>query len=97
MLIWGFIVTRSQNISLKVNLKQLQLGSHDGKEEHFCLAKRIYGIFKSDIDAEVDEGYGILNEEEIEMDCADEEEEEVCFVFSTAETNINNLYMLYRT
>lgn len=82
MMILLYTVTRSQNISLKVNLKQLQLGSQDSEEEHFCLAKRIYGIFKSDIDAEVDQGYGVLNEEEIELDCINEDEEDVSSSFS---------------
>ncbi|KAJ3755170.1 hypothetical protein EV360DRAFT_86146 [Lentinula raphanica] len=41
-----------------------------------CLPNRVYGIFRSDTDALVDEGYRALNETEIEMGCRGDADED---------------------
>ncbi|KAJ3757313.1 hypothetical protein EV360DRAFT_71247 [Lentinula raphanica] len=62
-------IIRSPNVSLNVNLFEKGLGSDDALHTHHCLSKRIYGIFRSDADALVYEGYRALNEAEIELGC----------------------------
>ncbi|KAJ3737909.1 hypothetical protein EV360DRAFT_91111 [Lentinula raphanica] len=62
-------VIRSTNVSLNTNLREKGLGSDNSIHTHHCLSKRIYGIFRSDSDALVDEGYRALNEDEIELGC----------------------------
>ncbi|KAJ3817406.1 hypothetical protein F5880DRAFT_1618305 [Lentinula raphanica] len=64
-------VIRSSNVSLNINLYEKGLGTENTTRLHHCLSKRIYGIFRSDTDALVDEGYKALNEEEMEMGCQD--------------------------
>ncbi|KAJ3767157.1 hypothetical protein FB446DRAFT_607036, partial [Lentinula raphanica] len=44
-------IVRSANVSLNVNLSEKHLGSDDTTRRHFCISKRIYGIFRSDTDA----------------------------------------------
>ncbi|KAJ3754504.1 hypothetical protein EV360DRAFT_51522, partial [Lentinula raphanica] len=44
-------IIRSPNVSLNVNLAEKGLGSPNTISRHFCLSKRIYGIFRSDTDA----------------------------------------------
>ncbi|KAJ3720455.1 hypothetical protein C8R42DRAFT_642892 [Lentinula raphanica] len=71
---------RSSNVSLSVNLFEKGLGSDNTVHTHHCISKRIYGIFRSDTDALVDEGYRALNETEIEFGCrrdADEDSAEM--------------------
>ncbi|KAJ3718221.1 hypothetical protein C8R42DRAFT_723590 [Lentinula raphanica] len=71
---------RSSNVSLSVNLFEKGLGSDNTVHTHHCISKRIYGIFRSDSDALVDEGYRALNETEIEFGCrrdADEDSAEM--------------------
>ncbi|KAJ3964203.1 hypothetical protein EV361DRAFT_942689 [Lentinula raphanica] len=74
-------IIRSPNVSLNLNLKEKGLGSDDTNRQHHCLSKRIYGIFRADTNAYVDEGYRALDEEEIELGCttsdANDEDEEV--------------------
>ncbi|KAJ3817290.1 hypothetical protein F5880DRAFT_1618421 [Lentinula raphanica] len=62
-------IIRSPNVLLNVNLFEKGLGSNDALHTHHCLSKRIYGIFRSDADALVYEGYRALNEAEIELGC----------------------------
>ncbi|KAJ3831041.1 hypothetical protein F5878DRAFT_668005, partial [Lentinula raphanica] len=66
-------IIRSPNVSLALNLKEKGLGSDDTVRRHFCLSKRIYGIFRSDTNAYVDEGYGALEEDEIELGCTNDD------------------------
>ncbi|KAJ3755011.1 hypothetical protein EV360DRAFT_20162, partial [Lentinula raphanica] len=44
-------VIRSPNVSLDINLFEKGLGSDNVTRTHYCLSKRIYGIFRSDTDA----------------------------------------------
>ncbi|KAJ3752062.1 hypothetical protein EV360DRAFT_29665, partial [Lentinula raphanica] len=44
-------IIRSPNVSLNINLAEKSLGSDNTTRRHFCLSKRIYGIFRSDTDA----------------------------------------------
>ena len=79
------VVIRSPNVSLNVNLAEKGLGSPNTISRHFCLSKRIYGIFRSDTDAYVDEGCSALDEDEIELGCRKEDsndEAEVCINFT---------------
>ncbi|KAJ3833496.1 hypothetical protein F5878DRAFT_645902, partial [Lentinula raphanica] len=62
-------IIRSPNVSYMVNLAEKGLGSDNTISRHFCLSKRIYGIFRSDTNAFVDEGYSALDEDEIELGC----------------------------
>ncbi|KAJ3816543.1 hypothetical protein F5880DRAFT_1512567, partial [Lentinula raphanica] len=62
-------VIRSPNVSLVLNLAEKSLGSDNTTSRHFCLSKRIYGIFRADTNAYVDEGYSALDEDEIELGC----------------------------
>ncbi|KAJ3816830.1 hypothetical protein F5880DRAFT_1512303 [Lentinula raphanica] len=62
-------IIRSPNVSFNVNLFEKGLGSDDTVCTHYCLSKRIYGIFRCDADALVYEGYRALHEPEIEFGC----------------------------
>ncbi|KAJ3765660.1 hypothetical protein FB446DRAFT_605243, partial [Lentinula raphanica] len=44
-------IIRSTNVSLNTNLREKGLGSDNSIHTHYCLSKRIYGIFRSDSDA----------------------------------------------
>ncbi|KAJ3964192.1 hypothetical protein EV361DRAFT_812470, partial [Lentinula raphanica] len=44
-------IIRSQKVSLNVNLAEKGLGSDNNSGRHFCLSKRIYGIFRADTNA----------------------------------------------
>ncbi|KAJ3761559.1 hypothetical protein EV360DRAFT_17893, partial [Lentinula raphanica] len=44
-------IIRSPNVSLVLNLAEKSLGSDSTTSRHFCLSKRIYGIFRSDTNA----------------------------------------------
>ncbi|KAJ3823144.1 hypothetical protein F5880DRAFT_1482777 [Lentinula raphanica] len=75
-------IIRSPNVSLEINLAEKGLGSDSTTRRHYCLSKRIYGIFRSDINAHVDEGYSALDEDEIELGCTRDDsdtDDEVCF------------------
>ncbi|KAJ3830794.1 hypothetical protein F5878DRAFT_648218, partial [Lentinula raphanica] len=69
-------IIRSRNVALNINLSEKGLGSDNVTHAHHCLSKRIYGIFRSDTDALVDEGYRALNETEIEMGCRGDADED---------------------
>ncbi|KAK7025316.1 hypothetical protein VNI00_016098 [Paramarasmius palmivorus] len=60
---------RSPMTEAMVNLKEAHLGSDDVIRVHRCIGRRIYSIFRSDIDARVSEGYGFLNEDVMEVIC----------------------------
>ncbi|KAJ3819693.1 hypothetical protein F5880DRAFT_1489270 [Lentinula raphanica] len=66
-------IIRSTNVALDINLAEKGLGSDNTTRRHFCLSKRIFGIFRSDTDAFVDEGYSALNEDEIELGCSNDD------------------------
>ncbi|KAJ3825020.1 hypothetical protein F5880DRAFT_1455293, partial [Lentinula raphanica] len=44
-------IIRSPNVALNINISEKGLGSDDTTRQHFCISKRIYGIFRSDSDA----------------------------------------------
>ncbi|KAJ3764714.1 hypothetical protein FB446DRAFT_623109, partial [Lentinula raphanica] len=44
-------IIRSPNVSLVLNLAEKSLGSDNTTSRHFCLSKRIYGIFRADTNA----------------------------------------------
>ncbi|KAJ3967385.1 hypothetical protein EV361DRAFT_930974 [Lentinula raphanica] len=69
-------IIRSPNVSLVLNLAEKSLGSNSTTSRHFCLSKRIYGIFRSDTNAYVDEGYTALDEDKIELGCRRDDQTE---------------------
>ncbi|KAJ3834204.1 hypothetical protein F5878DRAFT_697103 [Lentinula raphanica] len=88
-------IIRSPNVSLNLNLKEKGLGSDDTVRQHHCLSKRIYGIFRADTNAYVDEGYTALDEDEIEFGCthgdANDSDEEVGVVAQMLRDNSETL------
>ncbi|KAJ3964002.1 hypothetical protein EV361DRAFT_956396 [Lentinula raphanica] len=65
-------IIRSSNVALDINLSKKSLGSDNTTRRHFCISKRIFGIFRSDSDAHVDRGFRALDEDEIELGCREE-------------------------
>ncbi|KAK7021970.1 hypothetical protein VNI00_017119 [Paramarasmius palmivorus] len=52
-----------------VSLKEVHLGNDNIPRVHQCIHKRLYNMFRSDIDARVGEGYGFLDDEGMELNC----------------------------
>ncbi|KAK7060972.1 hypothetical protein VNI00_000707 [Paramarasmius palmivorus] len=74
------VIMRASYVELDANLHELQLGPSNEVRAHRCLGKRIYAIFRSDIDALDSEGMQELFGEEcdrlLERTCQQQEEEE---------------------
>ena len=55
--------------SVLVKLKEVHLGADEEVRSHRCIHKRIYSIFRSDVDARVSEGFGFLDEAKHTSEC----------------------------
>ncbi|KAJ8084406.1 hypothetical protein PM082_003175 [Marasmius tenuissimus] len=62
-------------LELDSSLAEVKLGNDEERRIHRCISKRVYGLFQSDVDAQISEGVDSFDEEEMEASCDEGEDD----------------------